>query len=154
MKTILTLFSFFTLTAFVGYGQDGVMNATKEHKTFTISENGKEKQFSVKVMEHRDYAVKLNKNDKGMVNQDRKPVPAFVTKLIAVDHDADTDFDSYTVLKYKGSEKNTFELAPTSKGFEIKVDDRKMQYNVLDDMYYIKDKNKDFFMIEEFTEAP
>jgi len=58
------------------------------------------------------------------------------------------------VLKYKGSEKNTFELAPTSKDFEIKVDDRKMKYNVLDDMYCIKDKNKDFFMIEEFTEAP
>ncbi len=29
-----------------------------------------------------------------------------------------------------------------------------MRYNVLDDMYYIKDKNKDFFIIEEFTAAP
>lgn len=154
MKYIMTLFSFLTLTAFMGYGQNGVMNATQELKTFTVSENGKEKEFSVKVMEHRNYAMELNKKDKGMVNQDRKSVPAFVTKLIAIDHDADPDYDSYTMLKYKGSDKNAMEMSPTESGFEIRVEDRKMRYNVLDDMYYIKDKNKDFFLIEVFTVAP
>ncbi|MFC4221403.1 hypothetical protein [Flagellimonas marina] len=154
MKTILTLFSFLTLTAFAGYGQDGVMSATQELKTYTVSENGKEKQFSVKVMEHRKYAVELNEKDKGMVNQDRKSTPAFVTKLIAIDYDADDAYDSYTTLKYKGSDKNAFEMSPTDEGFEIRVNDRKMHYNVLDDMYYIKDKNKDFFIIEEFTATP
>ena len=154
MKTILTLFSFLTLSVFGGYAQDGVMNATQELKTFTVSENGKEKQISVKVMEHRNYAVKLDEKDKGMVNQDRKSVPAFVTKLIAIDHNGDSEYDSYTTIKYKGSDKKAFEMTPTSNGFEIRVNDRKMQYNVLDDMYYIKDKNKDFFIIEEFTATP
>ncbi len=57
MKTLFTLFSFVTLTVFIEYGQDGVMNATQELNTFTVSENGKEKQFSVKVMEHRNYPL-------------------------------------------------------------------------------------------------
>lgn len=154
MKTLLTIFSFMTLTAFVAHAQDGVMSATQELKTFTVSENGKEKQFSVKVMEHRNYAVELDEKDKNKVNQTRKSMPAFVTKLIAIDYDGDAAYDSYTTLKYKGSDKNAFEMSPTDKGFEIRVNDRTMRYNVLDDMYYIKDKNKDFFIIEEFTATP
>ncbi|WP_318312194.1 hypothetical protein [Flagellimonas crocea] len=155
MKKLLTILSISTLTAFAGYGQsqNGMMNATKELNTFTISENGKEKQYSVKVMEQRDYTMKMDQKDKGMVNQDRKPSSAYVTKLVAIDNDADKNYDDYMVLKYKSPKKSKFELVPTDKGFDIKVDDKSMQYHVVESTYLINKKDKDFFIVEEFSDS-
>jgi hypothetical protein len=153
MKNLLTILSFATLTAFAGYGQSqnsGVMNATTQLKTFTVSENGKEKQYSVKVMERRKYGMELDSKDKGMVNQDRKLSSPFVTKLVAIDSDADENYDDYMLLKYKGSENNDFEVVQTNKGFDINVDDKSMHYDVLKNNYIVKKKSKNFFIIEEF----
>ena len=75
MKKIFTILSLATLTAFAGYGQNqnsGVMKATTQLKTFTVSEDGKEKEYSVKVMERRKYGMELDSKDRGLVNQDRK----------------------------------------------------------------------------------
>jgi len=153
MKNLLTLLSFATLTAFAGYGQNqnsGVMKATTQLKTFTLSENGKEKEYSVKVMERRKYGVELDNKDRGMVNQDRKPSSPFVTKLVAIDSDADKNYDDYMVLKYKGTVNNDFEVVQTDKGFDINVDDKTMHYDVLENNYIVKKKSKNFFIIEEF----
>lgn len=153
MKKLFTILSFATLTAFAGYGQspnEGVMKATTQLKTFTISENGVEKEYSVKVMERRKYDIELDSKDKGMVNQDRKPSSPFVTKLVAIDSDADADYDDYMVLKYKGSQNNDFEVVQTDKGFDINVDDKSMHYNVLENNYLVNKKNKNFFIIQEF----
>ena len=126
------------------------MKATTQLKTFTVSENGKEMEYSVKVMEQRNYAVELDSKDKGKVNQDRKPSAAYVTKLVAIDSDADANYDDYMVLKYKGSERNNFEVVQTDNGFDINVDDRSMHYNVLESNYMIDKKDKSFYIIEEF----
>ncbi|MDF0717655.1 hypothetical protein PY092_15940 [Muricauda sp. 334s03] len=126
------------------------MKATTQLKTFSVSVNGVEKEYSVKVMEHRKYGMKLDNNDKGMVNQDRKPSSAYVTKLVAIDSDSDTDYDDYMVLKYEGTENNDFEIVQTDKGFDINVDDKSMHYNVLENNYLVNKKSKDFFIIEEF----
>ena len=153
MKNLLTILSFATLTAFAGYGQNqnsGVMKATTQLKTFTLSENGKEKEYSVKVMERRKYGVELDNKDRGMVNQDRKPSSPFVTKLVAIDSDADKNYDDYMILKYKGTVNNDFEVVQTDKGFDINVDDKTMHYDVLENNYIVKKKSKNFFIIEEF----
>ncbi|RIV35231.1 hypothetical protein D2V08_07710 [Flagellimonas lutimaris] len=153
MKNLLTILSFATLTAFAGYGQNqnsGVMKATTQLKTFTLSENGKEKEYSVKVMERRKYGVELDNKDRGMVNQDRKPSSPFVTKLVAIDSDADKNYDDYMVLKYKGTVNNDFEVVQSDKGFDINVDDKTMHYDVLENNYIVKKKSKNFFIIEEF----
>lgn len=153
MKKLFTILSFATLTAFAGYGQtenSGVMKATTQLKTFTVSENGVEKEYSVKVMERRTYGMALDEKDKGMVNQDRKPSAAFVTKLVAIDSDSDANYDDYMVLKYKGTENNDFELVQTDNGFDINVDGKSMHYNVLENNYLVNKKNKNFFIIEEF----
>ncbi len=153
MKKLLTILSFTALTAFAGYGQNqnsGVMKATTQLKTFTVSEDGKEKQYSVKVMERRKYAMELDNKDKGMVNQDRKPSSAYVTKLVAIDSDTDKDYDNYMVLKYKGSENNDFEVVQTDRGFDINVGNKSMHYDVLENNYLIDKKGKNFFIIEEF----
>lgn len=153
MKKLFTILSIATLTAFVGYGQNktsGVMKATTQLKTFTVSENGKELKYSVKVMERRKYGMELDHKDKGMVNQDRKTSAAYVTKLVAIDSDSDNNYDDYMVLKYKGTENNDFEVVQTDKGFDINVDDKSMHYNVLESNYLVDKKSKNFFIIEEF----
>ncbi|MCK0160934.1 hypothetical protein [Allomuricauda sp. F6463D] len=153
MKKLFTILSFATLTTFAGYGQNpnsGVMQATTQLKTFTVSENGKEKQYSVKVMERRKYTMEFNSKDKGMVDKDRKPSAAYITKLVAIDSDADNDYDEYMVLKYKGSEKNNLEVVQTDKGFDITVNDKTMHYDILENNYFIDKKSKEFFIIEEF----
>lgn len=153
MKKLLTILSFTTLIAFAGYGQNqnpGIMKATTQLKTFTLSEDGKEKQYSVKVMERRKYGMALDNEDKGMVNQDRKPSSPFVTKLVAIDSDSDKNYDDYMVLKYKGTENNDFEVVQTDKGFDINVDDKTMHYDVLESNYIVSKKNKNFFIIDEF----
>ena len=153
MKKLFTILSFATLTAFAGYGQSqksGVMKATTQLKTFTVSEDGKEKEYSVKVMERRKYRMELDSKDRGLVNQDRKSTSPFVSKLVAIDSDSDKNYDDYMVLKYKGSVNNDFEVVQTDKGFDIKVDDKTMHYNVLENNYIVKKKSKNFFIIEEF----
>nr|WP_321414924.1 hypothetical protein [uncultured Allomuricauda sp.] len=153
MKKLMTILSLATLTAFAGYGQSknsGVMQATTQLKTFTISEKGVEKEYSVKVMERRNYTMEFDSKDQGMVDQDRKPSSAYVTKLVAIDSDADANYDDYMVLKYKGSEKNHLEVVQTDKGFDITVNGKTMHYNVLENNYLIDKKGKDFFIVEEF----
>lgn len=137
-----------------GYGQNndpGLMNATI-HKTFSVEENGTETAYNIKVMEHRNYPMALDKSDKKMVDQDRNAKPAQVTKLIAVDSNNDKEYEHYMVLKYRRSVTDDFTVVPTDKGFAVKVNDKVMKYFVKEGIYFIDNKDKDFFSVEEFRE--
>ena len=127
------------------------MNATI-HKTFAVEQNGTEVPYNVKVLEHRNYPLVLNKKDQKMVDQDRNAKPAQVTKLIAVDSDNDNEYEHYMVLKYRRSVTDSFKVVPTKKGFAVKVDDKTMQYFVNKGIYFIDNKDQDFFLVEEFKE--
>ena len=136
------------------YGQSndpGLMNATI-HKTFSVEENGTETAYNIKVMEHRNYPMALDKSDKKMVDQDRNAKPAQVTKLIAVDSNNDKEYEHYMVLKYRRSVTDDFTVVPTDKGFAVKVNDKVMKYFVKEGIYFIDNKDKDFFSVEEFRE--
>ena len=154
MKTLTTLATLFLLTGFMGQAQNtanGKMNATF-HKTFAIEKDGTEVPYNVKVMEHRNYPVSLDKKDQAMVNQDRNTKPAQVTKLIAVDTDNDKEYDHYMVLKYTKSVTDSFKVIPTKKGFAVKVNDKTMEYFVTKGIYFINNEDQDFFFVEEFKE--
>ncbi|RIV73190.1 hypothetical protein [Flagellimonas aequoris] len=154
MKTLTTILSLFLLTGLAGYGQSkdsGQMNATI-HKTFAVEQNGTEVPYNVKVLEHRNYPLVLNQKEQKMVNQDRNAKPAQVTKLIAVDSDNDNEYEHYMVLKYRRSVTDSFKVVPTKKGFAVKVDDKTMQYFVNKGIYFIDNKDQDFFLVEEFKE--
>lgn len=154
MKTLTTLATIFLLTGFMGQAQNtanGKMNATI-HKTFAIEKDGTEVPYNVKVMEHRNYPVSLDKKDQAMVNQDRNTKPAQVTKLIAVDTDNDKEYDHYMVLKYRKSVTDSFKVIPTKKGFAVKVDDKTMEFFVAKGIYFINNEDQDFFSVEEFKE--
>lgn len=154
MKTFTTLISLLLLTGFVGQAQHnnkGTMNASI-HKTFAIEKDGTEVPYNVKVMEHRNYEMDLKKNNQKMVNRDRDTKPAEVTKLIAVDTNNDNEYEHYMVLKYKRNVTDSFKVVPTKKGFAVKVDDKTMEYFVSKGIYFIDNKDKDFFIVEEFKE--
>lgn len=154
MKKIATLLSVFVLAAVSGYGQSenpGKMNAMI-HKTFSIEKDGTEIPYNLKVLEHRNYPMALKGGDKNKINQDREAKPAVVTKLIAVDTDNDQDYEHYMVLKYRRSVTDSFKVVPTKKGFAVKVDDKTMQYFVNKGIYFINNKDQDFFSVEEFRE--
>lgn len=147
MKTFTTLATLLLLTGFVGFGQtktSGTMNATT-FKTFAIDHNGTEMPYHVKVVEQRKYP-------RDMENKDLKPEAAKVTKLIAVDSDNDNVYEHYLVLKYNKSVTDSFEVVPTEKGFAVKVDDKSMEYFVGKGIYFINEKDQDFFTVEEFKE--
>jgi len=154
MKTLTSILSIFLLTGLYGYGQindQGSMNATI-HKTFSVEKDGTEVAYNVKIMEHRNYPMTLEKKEKKMVNQDRNTKAAKVTKLIAVDSNNDNEYDHYMVLKYRRSVTDSFEVVPTAKGFAVKVDDKTMEYFVAKGIYFINNKDQDFFSVEEFKE--
>ncbi|RIV46479.1 hypothetical protein D2V05_03785 [Flagellimonas pelagia] len=120
------------------------MNATT-FKTFAIDHNGTEMPYHVKVVEQRKYP-------RDMENKDLKTEAAKVTKLIAVDSDNDNVYEHYLVLKYNKSVTDSFEVVPTEKGFAVKVNDKSMEYFVGKGIYFINEKDQDFFTVEEFKE--
>lgn len=156
MKTLTTLLSL-SLIIWAGthsHAQtksQGQMNATI-HKTFSLEENGTEKAYNVKVLEHRNYPMAFEKSDRKKMDQDRESQPALVTKLIAVDSNNDKIYEHYMVLKYERSVTDDFSVVATDEGFAIKVDDRTLKYFVKEGIYSIENKDQDFFSVEEFRE--
>ena len=155
MKTIFTLLSL-TIFLTTGYAQNPnqvprQMDATI-HKTFAVTQDGTERAYNVKILEHRKYPMAMEGTDKNKIDQNRKSTPASVIKLIAVDSDNDQNYDHYMVLKYTKTVTDSFELVPTSKGFAVKVDDKTLEYFVSEGIYFINNKDQDFFTVEEFKE--
>lgn len=156
MKTLTTLL-YIPMLLLVGinsYGQSnnpGLMNATIR-KTFSVEENGVEKAYNIKVMEHRNYPMAFDKSDQKTESRDRDSKPALVTKLIAVDSNNDREYEHYMVLKYRRSVTDDFSVVATDKGFAVKVKDRTMKYFVKEGIYFIDNKDQDFFTVEEFRE--
>ncbi|WP_318343446.1 hypothetical protein [Flagellimonas baculiformis] len=156
MKTLTTILSIPMLLCFVisSYGQKtgpGMMNATI-YKTFSLEENGTEKAYNVKIMEHRNYPMSFDESDRKKRDQDRNSKPAMVTKLIAVDSNNDKVYEHYMVLKYERSVTDDFSVVATDKGFAVRVDDRTLNYDVKQGIYFIENKDQDFFSVEEFRE--
>ncbi|WP_375323327.1 hypothetical protein [Flagellimonas sp. GZD32] len=153
MKFFTTLLSICMLTGLYSYGQsnNGTMNASI-NKTFSVEKNGTQVPYHVKIMEHRNYPVDLENKNTNMVNKDRNNKAAQVVKLIAVDSNNDSNYEHYMVLKYHKSVTDSFKVVPTKKGFAVKVDDKTMEYFVQKGIYFINNKDQDFFTVEEFKE--
>lgn len=153
MKILTALLSICMLTGLYSYGQsnNGTMNASIS-KTFSVEKNGTEVPYHVKVMEHRNYPVDIENKNQNSINKDRNTKAAQVVKLIAVDSNNDSNYEHYMVLKYHKTVTDNFKVVPTDKGFAVKVDDKTMEYFVDEGIYFINNKDQDFFMIEEFKE--
>lgn len=154
MKNIVSLLSLSLLTLFTLSAQEnneGTLSTTT-HRTFIIHNDGIATEYNIKILENRNYPLAWEQDDKGKVNQDRAYEPAKVTKMIAVDHDSDHEYEQFFVLKYKKSITDTFELVPTTNGFAVKVDGKIKQRFNRDGLYFINNDVNDFFSIVEFRE--
>ncbi|WP_422859567.1 hypothetical protein ACOKFD_01110 [Flagellimonas sp. S174] len=155
MKNIFTILGLTLLTSFAMSGQtqhkSGKLKTTI-NKTFSIEKDGTETQYNLKIMEHRDYPMKWEKEDSGMVDQDREYATAKVTKLIAVDNDNDNEYEQYFVLKYRKAITDEFTVVATEDGFAIKVEDNSLQLFEREGIYFIDNTDQEYFTIEEFRE--
>ncbi|AWX44859.1 hypothetical protein HME9304_01864 [Flagellimonas maritima] len=154
MKNIVSLIAIAALSTSLTFAQtneSGSMESTTV-QTFPVTINGTQKEYSVKVMERRNYSVAFKEEDAGKRDKARKIIPGKVTKLIAVDINNDDMYEHYMVLKYKKAKNQDFKLMPTDNGFIVKVDDKTLEYLAEDDIYIINKENENFFYVDEFKE--
>ena len=148
-KVILIVCCLFMINSYAQQHPTEKMKTTTVKK-FAFEKDGKKIPYEIKVFENRNYVLKLDKKDKGQLNQDRVKSPAYVTKLIFINNDMDTSYDRYIVLRYEKFPDDSFELIPTKKGFGVKVDKKYVEYIMGEGVYYVNNEDKDFFVVDEF----
>ncbi|MFD2565134.1 hypothetical protein [Aquimarina rubra] len=149
LKIITTLLITFTLTGAVAQSNSQMMK-TRTTKSFEFKKDGKSVPYRVTVFKTSKTPLKLQKEEKGQLNQDRKIVPAQVTKLIYVDNDMWSDYDKYIVLRYNKDANDSFELKPTDRGFKVIVNKRNVEYIFGEGLYFVNNADRDFFFVDEF----
>ncbi len=149
VKLIATLLITFTLTSAVAQSNSQMMK-TRVTKSFEFKKDGKMIPYRVTVFKTSKTPLKLRSEEKGELNQDRKIVPAQVTKLIYVDNDMWGDYDKYIVLRYTKDDGDSFELKPTERGFKVVVNKRNVEYIFGEGLYFVNNADRDFFFVDEF----
>ncbi|UOB16077.1 hypothetical protein [Abyssalbus ytuae] len=120
-------------------------------KTYQVEKNGKITTYVVKINTTETQPVKLEKEDKGKLNQDRElDVPVDVDQTVTVDNYNANDMK--VELSYKRNAGEELRFASTSKGLAIISSDNRIHH--IDDtgVYYIYagDDVKDVVIVEEF----
>ncbi len=54
------------------------------------------------------------------------------------------------MLRYIKDPSDSFELIPTKRGFTVEVDKIHMEYIFNEGVYYVNNKDADWFFVEEF----
>ena len=107
--------------------------------------------YRMKVVEKRDFRFAFEEEDKGKIDQDRVILPAYVTKTIYIDNDRDMYYDKKMVVRYEKSYEDKYEIIPTKKGFDLKINNKTMAKDIARSGYYLTDKeDNDYFVVEEY----
>ncbi|MBP2830714.1 hypothetical protein J8281_00825 [Aquimarina sp. U1-2] len=149
IQVIATLLITFTLTNAVAQSNTQMMK-TRTTKTFEFKKDGKTIPYRVTVFKTSKTPLQLKSEDEGQINQNKKSVPAQVTKLIYVDNDMWSDYDKYIVLRYNKDGDDSFELKPTERGFKVVVNKKNVEYIFGEGLYFVNNDDKDFFYVDEF----
>ncbi len=149
VKIITTLLLVFSVSGIVAQSNSQMMK-TRTTKSYEFKKDGKTIPYRVTVFKTSKTPLKLNKDEKGELNQDRKIVPAQVTKLIYVDNDMWSDYDKYIVLRYNKEDNDSFVLKPTDRGFKVVVDKHHVEYIFGEGLYFVNNADRDFFFVDEF----
>lgn len=134
------------------------INAQKEQKketttTYTMNiENmdGITIPYKITVFETRKSKIKFANEDIGKTDKTRISTPNYVTKIIYIDKEADGDYNNYIVLRYVEDLKDSFEFKLTKRGFAVEVDKKYVEYIFGEGVYFVNNKDADWFIIEEF----
>lgn len=134
------------------------INAQKEQKKETTTSytmnietmDGITIPYKITIFETRKSKIKFAKEDIGKTDKTRIYTPDYVTKIIYIDKGADSDYDSYIVLRYIKDQSDSFEFKPTKRGFTVEVDKKYVEYIFGEGVYFENNKDADYFMVDEF----
>ncbi|MHA7056960.1 hypothetical protein ACWGOQ_0007050 [Aquimarina sp. M1] len=148
-KLITAFLITFSITGVIAQSNSQMMK-TKTTKSFEFKKDGKTVPYRVTVYKSSKTPLKLQKEEKGELNQDRKITSSQVTKLIYVDNDMWSDYDKYIVLRYDKEGNDSFELKPTERGFMVVVNKRNVEYIFGEGLYFVNNADRDFFYVDAF----
>ena len=139
-----------------GYAQNeqvqGVLNTTTT-QTLNFDRNGTKIPYTIITQENRIYAATFKQSEENKENFNRQKSPALVSKMITIKSEIDSTLNKRIILRYKKRLADTFELVPTEKGFQIKVDENLVDYAIDSGVYAIDAETKNFFVIDEFDKV-
>lgn len=150
-KIIATLLLFLAVNN-INAQNEQKMETTKVYVVNIETIDGKTIPYKIRVNETRKSTIKFAAKDKGKMDQTAIYSPEYVTKLIYVDKDADNVYDTYIVLRYKKDPSDSFEFKPTKRGFTVVVDKKYVEYIFGKGVYFVNNKDADFFYVTEFDE--
>ena len=90
-----------------------------EIKTVKYKAGEKTNESKVKVITRETANVKLDKNDKNKVNQDRLNSTKKVEKMVMIDDDSDADYETLTKITFYVVGVDKYMFTPNNRGFDI-----------------------------------
>ncbi|WP_299254132.1 hypothetical protein [uncultured Aquimarina sp.] len=147
---IALLFTFATVTA-----QEPNMEVTKQTivKTYELERGNKTIPYVITIWNKELDPIKLEKEDRYKLNQDRVDAQERITKVITIDDKYDNSFDNTIQISYLKEVDKDFKIMPTDEGFVIMVKGEEFRYSVNDKNYKVKSVDKNFFMIERKSDS-
>ncbi|AXT53899.1 hypothetical protein D1818_24920 [Aquimarina sp. BL5] len=147
---VALLFTFAFATA-----QEHNMEVTKETivKTYELERGNTTIPYEITIWNKEIDPIKLEKEDKYKLNQDRVDTQERITKVITIDDQVDNSFDNTIQISYLKDADKDFKMMPTDEGFVIMVKGEELRYSVENKDYEVKTINKNFFMIEQPSDS-
>jgi hypothetical protein len=150
-KIVVTLLLFLAITN-INAQNEQELETTSVYAANIETIDGKIIPYKIGVNETRKSTIKFATKDKGKIDKTAIYSPEYVTKLIYVDKGADNVYDTYIVLRYKKDPNDSFEFNPTKRGFTVEVDKKYVEYIFGEGVYFVNNKDADYFYVTEFDE--
>ncbi len=150
VSILALVFTFSVATA-----QDHNTEITKETivKTYELEKGNSTIPYEITIKNKELDPIKLEKEDRYKLNQDRVDAQEMITKVITIDDQYDDSFDNVIELSYMKEADKDFKIMPYDEGFVIMVKGEEFEYSVKNKNYKVKSANKDFFMIERQSDS-
>lgn len=145
-----------TFITSVFYGQEIIPAENEEFKSTThktvISEadDGTIIPYKILIEEQRKYFYSFE-GSKDDLNANRIVMPAYVTKKVWVDKNADNHYDEMFIIRYKKSLDDSFKIVTTSEGLGVKVDKSIVKSIDEEGVYFTENNDDDYFIVEEIN---
>ncbi|WP_378175331.1 hypothetical protein [Aquimarina sp. SS2-1] len=135
--------------------QEHPMEITKETtvKTYEIEQGNTTIPYEITIWNKELDPIKLEKEDRYKLNQDRVDAQERITKVITIDDQYDNSFDNTIQISYLKEADKDFKMMPTEDGFVIMVRGEEFRYSVKNKDYKVKSTDKNFFMIEKSSDS-
>ncbi|ULC58223.1 hypothetical protein MBM09_09860 [Flaviramulus sp. BrNp1-15] len=128
MKNIIYVFAMLIFSTAMTQEKPTEVKEETKVKTIKYKDGDETAEKKVKVVTRETANVKLDKNDATKVNQDRVAATTKVEKMLMIDDDADSDYDTLSKVTYFMYGDNNYMFTPNSRGFDIAFDKDKEKF--------------------------